>query len=322
MFSKKKETTRSESVRLRRDKQPTRRKPIPVQRSAAAQVEPSLPPVMVRNGSFGTPMAARQQKPRRRLDLPLNLPGVELRLPSMPVIHLGWRSISGVLSLILAGLFLFLWTSPTYQVKRLSIDGLQRLNAEEILNTLQLNGQSIFTLSPHQMAQDLQDIFPELTDVSIEINLPAEVYIAVTERQPVLAWKQQDQTIWVDADGVSFAARGEDPSLVTINANAAPTLLENVDVLNGQFMSKEVVESILKLASLAPANTSIIYDKQNGLGWQDQLGTQVHFGTSMEEMDVKMNIYKAIITYTTQNGLQPVLISVAYPHAPYFRLEQ
>ena len=41
--------------------------------------------------------------------------------------------------------------------------------------------------------------FPELSDISIKVGFPAFVSIQAVERNPVLAWKQKDQLLWIDA---------------------------------------------------------------------------------------------------------------------------
>jgi len=83
----------------------------------------------------------------------------------------------------------------------------------------------------------------------------------------------------------------------------------------------QFVASVLKLRSYIPAGTALLYDPENGLGWTDAQGWQVYLGTDVSQIDVKLAEYQKIVTALLERNLQPVLISVEYIHAPYYRLE-
>lgn len=319
LFQRRTEGRRSEYVRRRQVHKEPQAKPAGVARQNMAQA--SAPPVMVRSTTMHTQRTTR--RPRRRIDLALSLPGVALRLPSVPVLHVGWRAVSGFLSIVFGLILVMLYTMPQCHVQAAQIDGLQRLSAADIEDTLGITGQSIFTMDTDKMAQELQITFPELDEISIEVELPADVYVNVSERQPVLAWKQSNRTIWVDAEGIGFFARNDDPNLITIYAKETPTVvLEDLENSPGQFLPREMVAAIQKIIKIVPDKTPIIYDRQNGLGWEDKRGWVTYFGADLNEIDLKMRIYEAIVNHVTRQGIAPKMINVAYVHAPFYRLEQ
>jgi len=84
----------------------------------------------------------------------------------------------------------------------------------------------------------------------------------------------------------------------------------------------QFVASVLKLRSLIPAGAALLYDPENGLGWTDERGWQVYFGTDLSQIDVKLVEYEQIVAVILERNLQPSLISVEYIHAPFYRLEQ
>ncbi len=324
LFQRNPQAQRSDAVRSKRTARPLNlKRPQPAARPSAFEEERKIPPVMSRNGVMGTPMAARtSKKARKRLVLPMGIPGVEMRLPSLPTLHIGWRLFSAVLAALLIGVLFFLWNSPEYRVEEAQYNGLKRLRIAELNAVLKLGGEPIFIVNPQKIQDALKEKFPELSSVKVEIKMPAQIIISVKERQPVLAWKQNERTTWIDSDGVSFAARGEDGALVTIIAKSSPPMMPlDKNAPKGQYLPKNVVKSMLALAKLAPPNTPIVYDSQNGLGWQDERGWQVYFGTDLYRIDDKMKIYQATITQLSQEGIQPALINVAYLNAPYYRLE-
>jgi cell division protein FtsQ len=324
LFQRNPQAKRSDAVRVKRSGRPLNlKRPQQTTSSSAFENERMIPPVMSRNGTMGTPMAARtSKKARRHMVLPMGVPGVEMRLPSIPTIHVGWRLFSFVLAAALVGVLFFLWNSPEYRVEEAQFNGLKRLRAAEFNAALKLGGEPIFVINPQQIQDTLKEKFPELSSVTVDIKIPAQIIITVKERQPVLAWKQNERTTWIDADGVSFAARGEDGTLVTILAKTSPPMMPlDKNAPKGQYLPKSVVKSMLALAKLAPPNTPIVYDSQTGLGWQDERGWQVYFGTDLSRIDDKMKIYQATVSQLSNEGIQPYVINVAYLNAPYYRLE-
>lgn len=319
LLQRRTESRRSEAIRRKQTQKDAQAKPVRVTRQGMAQ--PAVPPVMVRSTTVQSQRSVRRV--RRRIDLPLNIPGVALRLPAIPGLRVGWRSVSALLSIVLGVLLIALWSMPQCHVQAAQIDGLLRISAEDVNDAIGIAGKSIFMLDTDKMAQELQTTFPELGDITIDVAFPAEVYVYVSERQPVLAWKQSNRTIWVDSEGIGFFARTDDPALTTIYAKDSPTVaLESMEISEGQFLPKEMVAAIQKIAAIAPAKTPILYDHQNGLGWEDGRGWKAYFGTELVDIDLKMREYEAIVNYVTHQGITPSMINVAYVHAPFYRLEQ
>jgi hypothetical protein len=71
-----------------------------------------------------------------------------------------------------------------------------------------------------------------------------------------------------------------------------------------------------------PPGVSIIYDSSFGFGWDDPRGWQVYFGTSGTDVELKMRVYESMVASLTERGIQPSLINVTYPTAPYYRLSE
>jgi cell division protein FtsQ len=284
-------------------------------------------PVLVRGGVYGVPMPQRQKtKARRRKDVALNVPGAEIRLPSLPAIQFGWRALSGFLALMLAGMLYYAWYAPYVQVQRADISGLNRLNEDEINLVLGISGQPIFLMDPKTMETLLKDNYPEFTSVDVRVEFPNKVHVKVEERQPILLWKQDDNSVMVDASGFAFPIRESNetaPTLV-VEANDSPSVkpsITNADVTQARFMDVDMVSAIVSMSAVVPANIPILYDQQHGLGWKDKRGWDVFFGDA-QDIDMKLSVYQALVKKLKQEKIEPVLISVEFVHAPYYRLEQ
>ena len=288
------------------------------------------PPVMVRNSRtvVATREPSTKKKAKRRYDVALNNQGVEIRLPSLPSISLGWRLLSGMLVIGLAFSLYTLWDSPMYRVEAAEVDGVRRLSSHDINVVAGLSGQSIFQVDPLDVQTKVEKAFPELASVAVEVRIPATVSIKVNERQPVLTWEHEGEQVWVDVTGASFPARSEDGPAVLVKAEDPPPSASTADeneqarnVATERFLPPQLVSAVLTLSFQAPENTPLIYSSERGLGWVDKRGWEAYFGLDVEDMEMKLRFYKTIVKRLLNEKVKPSLISVEYVHAPYYRLE-
>ncbi|MEW5871362.1 MAG: FtsQ-type POTRA domain-containing protein [Chloroflexota bacterium] len=356
MAAQTKPTSRSDEIRRRRANQagkpvnPARK---PANRARRAEDAPTRtpPPVMARNAAFTLtgPAARRSKKVRRRLDVALNVQGAEMRLPALPQIRFGWRLASFLLLALLAFVVYTYWNSSMYRVEEAQVTGLKRLNSTAVNAVLDVKGKQIFTLDTDGLQGELLTAFPEFSSAAVQAELPNTVMVTVTERIPVLTWKQGGRTLLVDGDGMSFPLReglpmgdypvieasGSPPALALpllepTEASPATGIDQILDVLPGDFalygsakplMTSEMVQSFLILAGKAPEKATLFYDPGRGMGWKDSRGWEVFLGQA-QEIDLKLKVYRAILDQLKEEGLRPTEISVEYLHAPYFRLDE
>lgn len=289
--------------------------------------EVSIPPVMVRSDSSslsGNRVPLRKTRPRRRIDVNLGMPGVEMRLPAMPQVQIGARMISGLLVVALIATLYYLWTSPTFQVAGINISGLQRLDRENLEAFLDIRNRPVFTLNERSLEDKLAANFAEFSSVQVEIALPNQVDVTVHERQPILTWRQGGRTVLVDANGVAFPLRNEYDSAppIVVDAQGAPPVADDVVGPQApvQLIPVEMVSAILSVSSLAPANTPIIYHQERGLGWRAAEGWEVYFG-DVSDMNLKLRVYQTLVNRLKGERIIPALISVEFVHSPFYRLQ-
>lgn len=298
-------------------------------RSRRAAVAGAPPPILVRGSLVGAsvPWSRRPKRARRRFDLTLSTPGAEMRLPSLPRVAVGWRLASGLLVCVLGFLLYTLWNSPTFRVSEIEVRGLRRLSAQDINAAAGVAGKPVFTLVPEELRAGLQAAFPELSSVSLEVSLPAQVRVTVEERLPVLAWQQGEQTLWIDAEGIAFPPRGEAGALVRVEAQSAPPdLAEKPEAgapgIPKRWISPQLVSAALVMSENTPKDTPLLYTREHGLGWRDRRGWNVYFGTDVQDIEMKLRVYKAIVKRIKNEDVRPAFVSVEYVHAPYIRLER
>lgn len=281
--------------------------------------------------------------------------GAELRLPAIPVFHPGWRLLSGLIAItMLVGIYSML-NSPYFVVNSVEVQGLQRITAQEVNEMLNLQEESVINIDGKAIQDKLVNEYPELTDVRVNVTLPNYVSISAVERTPVIAVQKGDSITWMDAEGVLFPQRGDAGPLLTIHTEddlplasasgvvpSAPTAVaDSADpgsdaaqpvaaaALSRQKATRELTKVdpsfILAAEALSkklPPDSTLVYNRLNGLGWTDPQGTQVYLGNDTSQFETKFNVYQQITQYLADQGQKATLIDVEQISAPFYRLEQ
>lgn len=283
-----------------------------------------MPPTVSRGGAMAhAPTGGvMRKKARRRLNIPLAAAGAEVRLPAMPVIRVGWRVVSGMMVVAVLLALYALWTAPQFQVDFVGVKGLERLTSQDINMVLDVAGSPIFAVRPSEVLEKLQTAYPELMNARVRVGFPAKVVVEAGERVPVLAWDQAGLTLWVDAEGISFYPHGQVEDLVSVKAVDSPKALPGEEEDSARLITPQMVRAILKLSEQMPEGSTLLYSLRHGLGWVDPQGWEIYFGPDPKDVDQRLAVYNGIVEEMKRQGISPVLISLEYLHAPYYRLER
>jgi cell division protein FtsQ len=261
---------------------------------------------------------------QRRFNIALGLPEIHLHKPSIATQRLfaSWRLVSISVAVLLSVAIYLALSLPYFRVPNATVLGNNRLTREEIESVTGVIGQSIFTVQPREVATRLRMNYPELLSAQVNVYLPNHVYITITERQPVILWQQNGGYTWIDATGVAFRPRGFVTGLVPVKGLVTPPV--GTPALDDPFaappyMQKELVDAILALAPTVPADSMMIFDRSFGLGWTDSRGWKSFFGTSAQDMPLKVRVYQSLVDSLASRGIIPSFVSVMYPDAPFYR---
>ncbi len=319
-MSEKKDLTRAEEVRLRRERESSQR----TQR-AVSHATRAMPPVTTRSkGMVTAPRRKSARNTRRRFQVALPIPSDTVRTVSIPRPRFGSRAISFLLAAVLGTALYLTYSLPLFRVAQAQITGNQMLSAQEVNSVLGVTNQPIFSLRPAELETRLRLNFPELVSAKVSVSLPNRVSVNLVERHPVIRWEQGGSYTWIAEDGVAFHPRGEMAELISVIAESAPALsLSASDPLNPvPFISTEMVQALRGLGAHVPPGMIIIYNPNYGFGWNDPRGWRVYFGTSADDVELKIRVYEAMVNSLTQRGIRPTMINVTYPTAPYYRITQ
>jgi hypothetical protein len=323
-----KKPTRSELVRYRREQEHLKE----LQR-AATVTSRSTVPMKTRakqNALKHIRKPTASDRRRFRIALPvMHRPNIQS--VSIPRLRLGWRAFSFIMTLILGAMLYLAYNRPELRVTEAQLTGNHLISPAEVSSVLDVTGKPIFLVTPSDLETRLRLNFPELASVRVTVSLPNQIAVDITERQPVIRWEHGENYTWISEDGIAFRPRGELSGLIPVLALSAPAIegsglsipADEIDSMTPMpFISTEMVKALKGLVTHVPPGTQILYDQTFGFGWDDQRGWRVQFGTSANDIELKMLVYESMVNTLSQKGIRPALINVVYPSAPYYRLTE
>ena len=209
-----------------------------------------------------------------------------------------------------------------FRVPAPQVSGLHRITLADVETVIGLSNQPVFAVDPSRIQQDLQQAFPLMSAITVEVKIPAAVIVNVAERTPVIVWKDGDNELWVDQQGVAFPPRGEPGKLIAVEGQIDTPVITSTAGSAAPFIDPQMVIAIQEMARMAPKKVTMVYDAEHGLGWSDARGWEVFFGMDVSDMETKLSVYSALVKKLKADGTQPAFISVEYANAPYYRMER
>jgi cell division protein FtsQ len=314
-----------------------------------AEVRPPMytdTPSVILRGNVGTPVAQRLGKTnaRRKYSVPMGNSGAELVIPGLPQVKFGWRLLSGLIFATMIFMLFTLSASDNFRIKQAMISGNNRISSTDMNLILDVADMPVFMIDLNNIKNTLAVAYPELSSIEVSIAFPDQLNISVVERSPVVAWQMENQTLWIDTDGVVFQTRGDMVPEVVIQSQSLPPVLTEAKQQAGtaaQLLPSQLVEQnnlakevyvhvldrpLLEAAKLLqeqlPANTAIVYTEEHGLGWEAEQGWKTYVGYDLSNIEAKMAMYNSIVASLDAQGITPGMISIEYIHAPFYRLER
>lgn len=241
--------------------------------------------------------------------------GLDIRLPALPLPR-GWRLMSIALIVLLGGMLARLLLDPAMYISTINLGGAAFVPGQEIYARSGIAGQHIFWVDPVEVERNIAAV-PGIAAVSVTVEWPSTVTIAVVERIPVVLWIENDDRWWVDADGAQFKARAELAGLLPITVDD-PANRAGIKGGDAGYVPVEAVAGALQLRQLRPNIELLHYDALRGLSYQDGRGWRGYFGVGTD-MPQKLAVYEGLVADLLARGIQPKLISVESAQAPYYQ---
>lgn len=335
--------TRAEAIRRRKEEEQKQREKM-TQRNVAKPRTPPAPKVASKATHTGPRISASTRSVtaatnqwQRRYDIAMSTPYRHATTNaysqpktsrfsvSLPHLSYGPRWFSFFIAIFcLLDLYLAL-NSDMFVVSTPEITGNQRVTSAEIQSVLGAANLPAVYLDPAQIQTNILAAFPDIASAHVVVGLPNSLTVTVEERTPIASWQQDGQTVWVDAAGYAFTPRGQVDKLTQIVAAGAPPTPSNFEPNQTYgarpFLPPDLTNAIETLSAYLPQGAAMVYDPQYGLGWSDPKGWKVFFGLSYADASLKLQVYKSMLELLSKKNIQPTMISVEYPNAPFYRVE-
>ena len=333
--------SRAEQIRNRRQVQSTPKKSLKKQPTMPIKTISPQKVTTRRTSSTSTSTSKtgyQYNANRRKVYVPLKTPGAEISLPALPNFKIGWRLSSFLIAVISLVAVIGLKSSSIFKINQVDLVGALRVPPEEVLAKINVANLSIVEVQPVDLETQVLSAFHDLKSAKVTVGLPAAITMDIVERVPAVLWDMEDvDEFWIDEEGYRFPVRGEATLPVYVKAEDFPPVpltaaleeTNEIDPLLVEALPQEIspdvdpefVRAVLSLRTMMPADSTLLYSSRYGLGWQDTRGWKVYFGTNTAHIDQKLAQYSVIIEELQARRIQPVLISLEFLRAPFYRLE-
>lgn len=264
------------------------------------------------------------KKRRRRSELRLGAQSIRMQpVVTGPTFSFGpmfkfWQlrgaKLSGLAALAGLGLALYwLFTSPVFFVYGAQITGNQAMSKMEIYRASGIDSQSVFWLSPAQVAARVAAL-PNVKSAQARISLPAHVAITVVERRPQVLWQTGDKVWWVDGEGTVVPPKTEMEGMLKIIDDD----LQPLEV--GYQIDQTIISGAQALQLLAPNVTVIRHTRAKGLIVATPEGWPVYLGNG-SDMRAKLMVLSALLPDLREEEQPPLYIDVRDPLRPVYKLK-
>ncbi len=271
----------------------------------ASVVLPSRRPLRQPGGDLTSASSRRRRRGRRRAG---RLKGARAR-PWVRTQGFRLRFWAGLASALCWALLGVLWWHPAFRVEKVQVKGLVRVDGDKLAawSAFQdLVGRPAVAIRPDQLKRTLQEAFPVFRDVQIRVVFPNRVVLEVVEREPILVWKEGNETFWVDAEGVKFYAWGTpDPSWPKVTVYGR--------WYSGRLKAEDVT-LILELTERTQVK-NLIFHPQYGFGWQTSDGWRVYIGRSLDDWEARLRLYEEVRRALEARGQTTGVVRLISTHA-------
>lgn len=229
------------------------------------------------------------------------------------------RWLSGIFALIFGGLAAAYGFLPIFRFDNIEINGVDIISRDELIYFTGAKGQPIFTVRAQDIRAILLQHYQEISDAEVTIAFPAKMRIDLEERIPVVEWDFGGSRFWLDADGIVLNESTSHGSTIHIYADSFPGASSRDDRELPTYFSKDTLETMLTMGKYAPQDRPLYFTYDNGYGWDTDEGWRVFFGKSDSDIEEKLRMLDSLTKYFIKNEIQPVMLSLEFKDAPYYR---
>jgi cell division septal protein FtsQ len=216
--------------------------------------------------------------------------------------------IAGVTALACAAAIAAASIGPFWRIRDVSIEGTHHVTVDAVVAATGLVGAQAFTASGARARERLLEL-PAVRDARVEVRIPDQVRVALSERTAILRWTTSPSgtELFVDSEGMLFSS---------IDPRGAPEIRvtdESGPRKAGDRLDPALVEAAVKLTRLGPpelrpeatAPRVVLTAGANRLVLRVAAGWEIRFG-GPERIDDKIAIARRYLRDNPQRKLDYV----------------
>lgn len=172
-----------------------------------------------------------------------------------------------------------------------------------------IDGKSIFFIDPAAVRERMLAL-PHVREAEVSVALPAKILITLQEREPVVLYQVQGDSMWIDRTGFISPAADQRQGLVKLVDDAAAASQDGT-------IDPALLDAVRRITQNLPEVSTFRYQAPFGLFFFSPEGWQVNLG-SAERMEEKLATWEAMRRDILQEGAPAQLVDLRYDR-PYWR---
>lgn len=146
-----------------------------------------------------------------------------------------------------------------FRVQKVEIVGANLLDEAMVVSRLTFIGHSIFTVSAHRLARELESAFPLVENASVQCALPNQIRITLRERDVVFVWESGGRHWWVGPQGQVLGETADPKGRLVVHD------LKGLAPLPGEYVLGVPWDYLLALSRALPELREVDYALEEGV---------------------------------------------------------
>jgi hypothetical protein len=191
----------------------------------------------------------------------------------------------------------------------IEVRGPQRLEAREVVEAAELDGQNVFMVQAEPVADRILAL-QGVKSVGVRVHLPNRVIIEISEFLPLVEWQRPDGRRWLAEDGSLVPITGDAPALILVDPQA-----EAADA-DGNLES-DTLENLKVIHEMLPEQRELYYGKVEGIYFRAPQGWNVYLGEE-GRMARKLSVLAGLEDMLIARDPRPKKVDLRFEEFPTF----
>lgn len=229
------------------------------------------------------------------------------------------RILAGVLAAVFAAAIGVYVRLSLFQVQSVQVYGHESINADELIYYTGMKNRPICLVKVQEIEENVFRRYPENRAITVRASLPNKLEVFFEQRIAAVEWNFGGSQFWIDDQGYVFYENASGSPEIVVFANSFPGAMNRNDRTIPSKFRSEIVASIRRIFSVKPSESRLNFTYDNGYGWDSGKGYELWIGVDDRELDEKMAMAENLDRYFKENEIEPVMLSLEFTKAPYFR---